>query len=492
MFISRLSLRYMAPEVLLLGTEFNSEYGPSTWHADVWSLGMFALDCFLLGKLWGKLRDSDDKISMILLDLVATRDNVQPLDRIINASNCRGRFEEVDEVLHSFLSHCLCVDPEKRPSVIELLSHKFIATLHDGMSLVHLPEQFPAVYRSGNLQLPDFQKLILEARTVVEDEDHLAGRPTAEVYHLWNLAGGDVFAVLKKCGLINSKSPSLTLPLSILNNGEEFGMSQDESLTCSPTTVSVSLDQLKQRLQHIDPTAYYPLIVEDDLYKVDLSATAELPLVIKEKDVEYQFHRIILFQRLLDGYPYTRNRIVREARVDIPPYVRAKVWAALLNVHGDIATAYMDIDKDSVTPTDRQIEVDIPRCHQYNNLLSSPVGHVKLKAVLKAWVVSHPNLVYWQGLDSLCAPFVALSFNNEALAYSCLSAFIPKYLYNFFQKDNGPVIQVWKGKITFIAKTNIVSYRSLLRDLKSHFSPVNQAFVYVSFLNSCFLDFYLS
>ena len=60
-----------------------------------------------------------------------------------------------------------------------------------------------------------------------------------------------------------------------------------------------------------------------------------------------------------------------------------------------------------------QIEVDIPRCHQYHELLSSPTAHAKFKRVLKAWVVSHPQYVYWQGLDSLCAPFLALNFNNE-------------------------------------------------------------------------------
>ena len=64
-----------------------------------------------------------------------------------------------------------------------------------------------------------------------------------------------------------------------------------------------------------------------------------------------------------------------------------------------------------------QIEVDIPRCHQYDELLSSCEGHQKFKRVLKAWVVSHPQYVYWQGLDSLCAPFLFLNFNNEGKPY---------------------------------------------------------------------------
>ena len=120
------------------------------------------------------------------------------------------------------------------------------------------------------------------------------------------------------------------------------------------------------------------------------------------------------------------------------------------HVQGDIQAYYAAIDKDSEHATDRQIAVDIPRCHQYNHLLSSSQGHRKFKRVLKSWVISHPHLVYWQGvpptpssptptpptpsspspppsslvallylisllagLDSLCAPFLALNFSNE-------------------------------------------------------------------------------
>lgn len=61
----------------------------------------------------------------------------------------------------------------------------------------------------------------------------------------------------------------------------------------------------------------------------------------------------------------------------------------------------------------RQIEVDIPRCHQYSELLSSGAGHKRLQRLLKAWVRDNPNYVYWQGLDSLTAPFLYLNFDNE-------------------------------------------------------------------------------
>ena len=116
-----------------------------------------------------------------------------------------------------------------------------------------------------------------------------------------------------------------------------------------------------------------------------------LPLVIRERNIEYLFYRIILFERLLKGYPFTREMIIEQAKIDIPPFLRGRIWAALLNVipNGN----YDRIDKVTANPTDRQIEVDIPRCHQYDDLLSSPTGHLKLKRLLKAWVTAHPQYV---------------------------------------------------------------------------------------------------
>ena len=40
-----------------------------------------------------------------------------------------------------------------------------------------------------------------------------------------------------------------------------------------------------------------------------------------------------------------------------------------------------------------------------------------MKRILKAWVVSHPEYVYWQGLDSLLAPFLHVNFNDEGIRY---------------------------------------------------------------------------
>ena len=75
--------------------------------------------------------------------------------------------------------------------------------------------------------------------------------------------------------------------------------------------------------------------------------------------------------------------------------------------------------------------------------MASAEGHRKFKRVLKAWVATNPQYVYWQGLDSLCAPFLYLNFNDEALAFACLQAFIPKYLLGMVSF----LLQAWSAAL---------------------------------------------
>lgn len=250
-------------------------------------------------------------------------------------------------------------------------------------------------------------------------------------------------------------------------NGHILGQPRSQSCMYDNRHVILNLANLTERLALLEEKAYYPLILPDNerfnwKHANDMSS---LPIVIRERDTKYQFQRVLLFRRLLDGHPFTRDRIVAEARQDIPPLLRGEVWSCLLGVLKD--NSYEGIDKITATPTDRQIEVDIPRCHQYDELLSSPEGHQKLKRLLKAWVTSHPQYVYWQGLDSLTAPFLYLNFNDEGTfapmlvsprlkrhfsrperAFSSLCAFIPKYLHWFFLKDNSQVIKEYLSKFS--------------------------------------------
>ncbi|NXD68419.1 TBCK protein, partial [Eolophus roseicapillus] len=450
---------YLAPEVIAQGIVKPNDHIqcekplPSGPKSDLWSLGIILFELCMVMLFIGVgfyLISYVIGINFfyslyLLLSCLSFKGCVDDTVTVLAEEHgCLDIVKDLSENIIALLKKCLTFQPSKRQVFKELLHDSLFSEISSLYPVFHKPAGlFSSSPRCANLTLPeDISQLCKD-----EDNDYLAERSIEEVYYLWCLAGGDLEKELVNKEIIRSKPPVCTLPNFVLEDGESFGQGRDRSSLLDDTTVTLSLCQLRNRLKDVGGEAFYPLL-EDEQSTLphsnssnELSAAASLPLIIRERDTEYQLNRIVLFDRLLKAYPYKKNQIWKEARVDIPPLLRGITWAALLGVEGAIQAKYDAIDKDTPIPTDRQIEVDIPRCHQYDELLSSPEGHAKFRRVLKAWVVSHPDLVYWQGLDSLCAPFLYLNFNNEALAYACMSAFIPKYLYNFFLKDNSHVIQ---------------------------------------------------
>ncbi|XP_071848772.1 TBC domain-containing protein kinase-like protein [Apostichopus japonicus] len=434
---------YMAPEVLMAGPSSSSSCPPSGPKSDVWSLGVILLEVALKFKIWPNLSLPQLLAKILLLGKYGTSQH--PLDSILKEHSMAEKFENLPLNIRYLIRLCLELLMSNRPSAKDLLKNNVFGKFSPSKCLSkssYTMFQCPGL-RCEDLEVPQY----IEDIKLSGEEDYLAERSLKEVYYLWGLAGGDLENELRKHGFLQRSPPICSLPNLVTEYGDILGLERDRSSLYDDTVITLSLDQLRKRLEHIPPEDYYPLIEGEEMQQMsqsqssnDLKELSQLPLVIREKDIDYQLHRIVLFDRLLKGYPHTIQRIKVETRRDMPPLYRAEAWAAILEVSGDFMSEYDAIDKESPLPIDSQLLIDIRRCHQYDEILYSPKAHSKLKRILKCWLISNPRLVYWQGQDSVCAPFLYLNFNNEALAFACCSAFIRKYLHKFYASDNSAVL----------------------------------------------------
>ncbi|KPI86141.1 hypothetical protein ABL78_4796 [Leptomonas seymouri] len=133
---------------------------------------------------------------------------------------------------------------------------------------------------------------------------------------------------------------------------------------------------------------------------------------------------------------------VRSPLFPIPPTIRGIVWGSLLQVPSarkrEAVLAHA-VHHTAAKPSlsDRQLAVDIPRCHAYHPLLASSRGSAQLQRLLKAWLFSHPRYAYWQGLDSVCAVLLTVSPHDEALVLAQLSAVVERFIAHDEGSEDG-------------------------------------------------------
>lgn len=100
----------------------------------------------------------------------------------------------------------------------------------------------------------------------------------------------------------------------VLIEGNILGQERSPATLYDPRIVEMPLDSLYHRFETIPVSCYYPLIQikSKTIAKSEppsYNATG-LPLIIKERDPEYQFQRVILFRRLLYVRIYYANTLL--------------------------------------------------------------------------------------------------------------------------------------------------------------------------------------
>lgn len=470
-----LDVTFMAPERAKLPS------GQITQQSDIWSAGLTLL----------KLIKPDCKLPENPCRIAFCDSSEQILEHI--EGHLDDSMVDNSTMWNNFFRRILDPNPDSRATLDELYS---------------------IIGCERPLTIKNSYQLPIEVNYYETQQRKVSRLDIAEIYYLWRLSIGRNFESEQKqddCPPI-FKVPFLIVSERQVNQTTESKMKNHIVIDTRPKLIP--LDKFKSDVSGLNQKIFHPLILTDeevlssqwhrststsensivskecnnnrkvsesftfaDLDNLSVKSSVQLrvndsskilPIVIKEADFAYQCERIVLFKRLLSGCPFLKDELKREASIDIPPYYRAQTWAILLDVSPSKSKQlYETIDKTTLLATDRQISVDIPRCHQYNELMASPQGHQKLSRILKAWLnYNSAEYVYWQGLDSLAAPFLLLNFHNEALAFACFNAFVNKYLKGFFKKDNQLIVQQY---LTMFSE--LLSYHDA--PLASHLEKLN-------------------
>ncbi|CAG8438316.1 3709_t:CDS:10 [Acaulospora colombiana] len=401
---------YLPPEAIYRSTDKLE----ATGKVDVWSLGIILAEIHTGSPFW-KGNDKDiDKIFSALRQLqsFAEMEEVEVWDHFyifeLGISDAILEFlQGTDDEFRKFVRSCLEVNVSARCSPEQLLSHPFLSPIYErGLSKQHKYWWIKPFLQSQILDIDEIDDdYSLEPQEEPHNKDVLEGIPLSQIYYFWKLAGGDVESELAKRGYLLSTPPIERIPRTVkVLDGKEEGTTNDTAFLYSDTNYNLSLEELRQRLEmatgpnketFVD-TEYFLAGDEDDMNFLademsdednsnsdalpekylfpDLNNktnsttngtnhspnNVKLPLLIREKDVGYQFQRVALFSELLRQYPSSRDEIIHHAKVDIPPFLRGKIWAAILGISGDYQAVYDSYDKESEKETDRQILVGPP------------------------------------------------------------------------------------------------------------------------------------
>lgn len=146
---------------------------------DIWSIGIILAELLLNKSLWSSLK-LGQRIRKVLSLLQC---NTSIFERIAREHNVYEQYMDLPKDIKDIVEQCLNIYPKNRPTCEQLLEM--------------------AVFQ------PFSQKTTTNRSKVCEPYEVFTIK---ELYHWWQLAGGDVYQELKKQGLIRSSPPILSLP----------------------------------------------------------------------------------------------------------------------------------------------------------------------------------------------------------------------------------------------------------------------------------------
>ena len=281
-------------------------------------------------------------MGMLLADLImdgaVLDNNFSYLTDIENSGNHQPAFiqkikdYDMDEKLKEFITDCLQLAPENRPSLTDLLHSPFLENVQATNTI---QSQWPIMAHSfdNSLKASDIFYLFQ------------VGRDVQKVSQIHSINLPWIVRLVDDLDLVlNEFSKCVSLPISV----EEVELNVSDLL--EESTEGLSELKLWNRIGDWEFKE-----IDDSIKLFCKRQDATLEWERKEADLPFQKMRVKLFRDLLIRYPRSSDKILLESAGSFPSHLRASVYCALLGVEGDTWIIFDVLNCDISTSMDQQV-----------------------------------------------------------------------------------------------------------------------------------------
>lgn len=148
--------------------------------------------------------------------------------------------------------------------------------------------------------------------------------------------------------------------------------------------------------------------------------------------------RFLKFMTLYEDKTQSRKLL----RSDIPNLVRCSLWSEKLTKK-TVSTFLFGKCHSPLAPSCKhQLSLDLPRCHQYDEAMSSNNIQSKIALIIEKVLAVNPEYsAYWQGLDSFVAPFALLYANDVEAGFAAAFQMIEKFTPDYFTRHSSHALE---------------------------------------------------
>ncbi|UMM19121.1 hypothetical protein L5515_014870 [Caenorhabditis briggsae] len=417
---------FLAPERIL--NEEESLFA-ATYQSDVWELGFVLLQIYLGIVLEPDMSESEyleilnknfsfesDKDNSVMEDIIQLLTNKKRLP-----------YHKKCEWLEEIITKCLRMDWESRPSINEVIEK--------------INEQIPKLTKRSIYDVMTAEDMRAKVKTeMAKDRDGFEKLSLENAFYLWKTCGSSPEIILLKKGIIQNHAPISSYPIVRFDDFNQVDQGVE-----SQSTFEYGVFELpkKKTLARIEKGQKVSARM---FHKIGITKNYDH---LKENILYETASNMLTIDHLLNASAVfgVSSIVSRLSKIGVISTQRSDVWCTLLDIDETKWSTYLNLDLLAPHSSDRQLEVDIPRCHQYDSFMTTPAVQESLRKVLKGWqiITESDNYVYWQGCDSLATPFLLANMSKPYVAYACFKEFTHRYCYKFYLKDNSEVIKEYLG-----------------------------------------------